>query len=62
MRTTLFFTAALAAISFSFQANATPLQNTGIEQYTTELSQVDVASSASVYAEVGKDKLPADMK
>ena len=48
MRTTLFFTAAFAAINFAFQTEAISIPTTNMERSATELAQVDASLSAFI--------------
>ena len=66
MRTTLFFTAALATMNFAFQASAVSITPTE-PQLATELAQLDAASEAfldsdlDLTLEAEKIALPATM-
>ena len=61
MRTTLFFTAAFAAINFAFQANAVSIPTTNIERSATELAQVEATLSTFIEASAEKDYLPGNL-
>ena len=62
MRTTLFFTAAFAAINFALQANAVSIPTTNIERSATELAQVEANLSTFLEADAEKaDYLPGNL-
>ena len=62
MRTTLFFTAAFAAINFAFQASAVSIHpTTSIERSATELAQVEATLSTFIEADAEKDFLPSNL-
>ena len=62
MRTTLFFTAAFAAINFAFQTEAISIPTTNMERSATELAQVDASLSAFIEVDAEqKERLPGDM-